>query len=210
MERIVARLGSLVGSTCYRSEDIFEENYFVRWQDDRSSMWAISLTHWTADTPIWALWRWPVRLLKSEADILYPFKLLLLGIRMTSLDDDDDDDDYVDGVRLCLWTAASKGLSDRNDNLASGSISVHTSKWFSTSCKILRHWSTGFTSPLKEDVLRILISLNKSIASAGSETANLGYDGKQTISSPRRLFDNLHANNPLKIKYVGKNANLLY
>jgi hypothetical protein len=40
---------------------------------------------------------------KSEADTLYPFKLLLLGIRMTSLDDDDDyADDYVDGVRLCL------------------------------------------------------------------------------------------------------------
>jgi hypothetical protein len=34
-----------------------------------------------------------------------------LGIRMTSLDDDDDyADDYVDGVRLCLWTAATKWL----------------------------------------------------------------------------------------------------
>jgi hypothetical protein len=46
-----------------------------------------------------------------------------------------------------------------NDELSLSCISVHTSNWHLTCRKILRHGADGFTSPQKEDVLRILSPL---------------------------------------------------
>jgi hypothetical protein len=52
-------------------------------------------------------------------------------------------------------------------------------------CKVLlhavnlRHGTNGFTSPPKEDVLRIFITLKNPSSSAGMEPSNLGSSGKQ-------------------------------
>jgi hypothetical protein len=48
---------------------------------------------------------------------------------------------------------------------------VYTRKWF-FACRKILHGASGFTSPLKEGVLRIFI------ASAGFEPTNLGSNGK--------------------------------
>jgi hypothetical protein len=44
----------------------------------------------------------------------------------------------------------------------------------------LRHGTNGFTSPLKEFVLRIFIALKNASSSAEFEPANLGLSGKHT------------------------------
>jgi hypothetical protein len=44
-------------------------------------------------------------------------------------------------------------------NLALRSIFVHTSKWFLTCRKILRHGADGFASTPNEGVLRIFVTL---------------------------------------------------
>jgi hypothetical protein len=55
-----------------------------------------------------------------------------------------------------------------------------------------RHGTDGFTSPLKEGVLRIFLP-EKSTASAGSEPANWGTEGQHATSRPPKLqFKLLH------------------
>jgi hypothetical protein len=44
-------------------------------------------------------------------------------------------------------------------NLSLGSVFVNTSKGYLTCCKILLHGADGFTSPPKENVLRICVTL---------------------------------------------------
>jgi hypothetical protein len=44
--------------------------------------------------------------------------------------------------------------------------------------KVLRHGADGFTSPLKEDVLRILIALKNSSPLTGIERSKFGSNGK--------------------------------
>jgi hypothetical protein len=51
-------------------------------------------------------------------------------------------------------------------------------KGYLTYRKNKRHGAHGFTSPLKEVVLRIFITLKNSLLSAGVEPANLGPNGK--------------------------------
>jgi hypothetical protein len=48
----------------------------------------------------------------------------------------------------------------------------------------LRHGTDGFTSPLKEGVLRIFFTLKNPKASAGFEPANLGTKGQHATSRP--------------------------
>ena len=50
----------------------------------------------------------------------------------------------------------------------------------------LRHGTDGFTSPLKEGVLRILFDLKNPTASAGFEPANLGTKGQHATPRPRK------------------------
>jgi len=55
----------------------------------------------------------------------------------------------------------------------------------------LRHGTDGFTSPPKEDVLRIFFALKNPTASAGFEPANLGTKGQHaTPRPPKPLFLN--------------------
>jgi hypothetical protein len=55
--------------------------------------------------------------------------------------------------------AKQERLGDGNGEFVPRSISHHTSKWFFTCQKILRHGVNGFTFLPKECVLRILIAL---------------------------------------------------
>jgi len=48
----------------------------------------------------------------------------------------------------------------------------------------LRHGTDGFTSPLREGVLRIIFALKNPTASAGFEPTNLGTKGQQATSRP--------------------------
>jgi len=48
----------------------------------------------------------------------------------------------------------------------------------------LRHGTDGFTSPLKEGVLRIFFALKNPTASAGFEPTNLGTKGQHATSRP--------------------------
>jgi len=48
----------------------------------------------------------------------------------------------------------------------------------------LRHGTDGFTSPPKEDVLKIFFALKNPTASAGFEPANLGTKGQHATSRP--------------------------
>ena len=48
----------------------------------------------------------------------------------------------------------------------------------------LRNGTDGFTSPLKEGVLRIFFALKNPTASAGFEPANLGTKGQHATSRP--------------------------
>jgi len=48
----------------------------------------------------------------------------------------------------------------------------------------LRHGTDGFTSPPKEDVLRIFFALKNPTASAGVEPANFGTKGQHATSRP--------------------------
>jgi hypothetical protein len=50
----------------------------------------------------------------------------------------------------------------------------------------LRHGTYSFTSPLKEFVLRIFITLENPSSSAGFEPANLGSSGKHVTTRPPR------------------------
>jgi hypothetical protein len=63
-------------------------------------------------------------------------------------------------------------------NFASQSNFVHNSNGFLTCLKNLRHGADGFTSPPKEDVLRIFIAIKNGSFSAGIDTANVGSNGK--------------------------------
>jgi hypothetical protein len=52
----------------------------------------------------------------------------------------------------------------------------------------LRHGTYGFTSPLKEGVLRIIFRPKNPTASAGCEPANLGTKGQHATSrTPKKL-----------------------
>jgi hypothetical protein len=62
-------------------------------------------------------------------------------------------------------------------NLAFRSIFVQTSKGYLTCRKILRHGANGFTSPPKEDVLRIFIAV-KYFSLGRVEAANLVLNSK--------------------------------
>ena len=48
----------------------------------------------------------------------------------------------------------------------------------------LRHGTDGFTSPPKEDLLRIFFALKNPTASVGFEPANLGTKGQHATSRP--------------------------
>jgi len=50
----------------------------------------------------------------------------------------------------------------------------------------LRHGTDGFTSPTKEDVLRIFFALKNPTASAGFEPANLGTKGQHATPRPHK------------------------
>jgi hypothetical protein len=57
-------------------------------------------------------------------------------------------------------------------------ISLSYSLGCLTCRQILRHWAKCFTSPPKKGVLLVFIAFEKSIASVGLESANLGSNGK--------------------------------
>jgi hypothetical protein len=48
-----------------------------------------------------------------------------------------------------------------NDEFGLQNIYIHTTKWLFTCRKILQHGADGFTSPAKEGMLRIFITLKK-------------------------------------------------
>jgi len=54
----------------------------------------------------------------------------------------------------------------------------------------LRHETDGFTSPLKEGMLRIFFALKNLLASDGFETANLGTKGQHATTRPPKLHIN--------------------
>jgi hypothetical protein len=58
------------------------------------------------------------------------------------------------------------------------SVSISYLKNSLTCRKMSRHGTDGFTSPLKEVVLRISIALKNASLSGGFEPANLGSNGK--------------------------------
>jgi len=53
----------------------------------------------------------------------------------------------------------------------------------------LRHGTDGFTSPLKEGVLRIFFALKNLTALAGFEPANLGTKGQHATPRPSKPLD---------------------
>jgi hypothetical protein len=58
-------------------------------------------------------------------------------------------------------------------------ISIHSRKVLLNAVN-LRHGTDGFTSPPKEVVLRVFITLKNPSTSAGIEPANLGSSGEHT------------------------------
>jgi hypothetical protein len=81
--------------------------------------------------------------------------------------------------------AKQEKLGKVNMNLAVRSCFVDTLKGFVT-CdrKILRHRADGFTSPPKEGVLQIFITLNNPSPSAGIEPANIRSSGGTLAITP--------------------------
>jgi hypothetical protein len=64
-------------------------------------------------------------------------------------------------------------------------ISIHARKVLLHAVN-LRHGTAGFTSPPKEVVLRIFITLKNPLTSAGIEPANLGSSGEHANHRGRR------------------------
>jgi hypothetical protein len=73
-------------------------------------------------------------------------------------------------------------------NLASRSLFIHTCKWYFTCRKILWHGSSGFTSPRKEGVLRI-ISLKNPLSRLGLNPRTLGLMPRTLSITTRRRQD---------------------
>ena len=78
----------------------------------------------------------------------------------------------------------------------------------------LRHGADGFTSPLKEGVLRIFFALKNPTASTGFEPANLGTKGQHATSRPpkpiaRNTDKNLHFRTYSKITTLNEKAEVL-
>jgi hypothetical protein len=65
-------------------------------------------------------------------------------------------------------------MGERNINLALQSTSVHICTLFFTCCKILWHGASGFTSPLKEGMLQIFITLKNPSPQLGLNMWTLG------------------------------------
>jgi hypothetical protein len=65
-------------------------------------------------------------------------------------------------------------------NLALWSIFVHALKGSLTCHKILQHEADSFTSPPKEGMLWIFVTLKNQSSSAGFESMILGSNGKHT------------------------------
>jgi hypothetical protein len=66
-------------------------------------------------------------------------------------------------------------------------VATSTSLLGSFTCRKARRGTDGFTSPLKEGVLRIFCPKNPT-ASAGFEPANLGTKGQHAASRPPKLL----------------------
>jgi hypothetical protein len=80
-------------------------------------------------------------------------------------------------------------------NLDLRSSFVHTSQVIFTCYKILQHGASDFASPLKQGVLRIIITLKSPLSSAGFERANLGSNFKHanhyTTEATRRKYKSI-------------------
>jgi hypothetical protein len=88
--------------------------------------------------------------------------------------------------------AKQEELAKKIINFAFAKYLFHTSKRSLTCRKILRHGADGFTSPPKEGVLRIFITLKNASPSAELEPANLGSNGKHANHLlPRTTFVNI-------------------
>jgi hypothetical protein len=97
----------------------------------------------------------------------------------------DIDRKYSDSSTRALWQSCQQShLVAKQKELAKKMnsslriICVHTLKVFLKRRKILRHEVDGFIYPPKERVLRIFVSLKKSIALCRFEPANLRSNGK--------------------------------
>jgi hypothetical protein len=89
-----------------------------------------------------------------------------------------------DSYTRALWQSYHKSSSSKagksskgNDEFCLMKYLFHTSKGSLTCCKILHHGADGFTSPPKEGVLQIFITLKNPWPSPGFEPTNFGSNG---------------------------------
>jgi hypothetical protein len=90
---------------------------------------------------------------------------------------------------LAILPAEFSSIKSReNYEFSLRSIFVHTSKWFFTCRKILRHEADGFASPPKDGVLRIFIAFKNASLRPGWNPRTLWRMADTlTIAPPRRL-----------------------
>jgi hypothetical protein len=77
-------------------------------------------------------------------------------------------------------------MGERNENLAVWSISVHTWKGFFMCHKIVRHGTSGSTSPPKEGVLQMFITLKNPSPRPGLNPWTLGPVASTLTTTPPR------------------------
>jgi hypothetical protein len=104
--------------------------------------------------------------------------------------------DFVHQISLAFLPAESysstSGCLGKGNEFKLRRIFVHTSKWYFTCRKILQHGASGFTSPLKKGLLRIVIVLKNPSPRPGLNTRTLGpMASTLTITPPRRLSYNI-------------------
>jgi hypothetical protein len=110
--------------------------------------------------------------------------------------------------RRALWQSFQQSSGSKQEewangiiNLALGTVFVLTGKGFLAYRKILRHGADGFTSPLKEGVLRIFIALKNPSPRPGLGLRTLRLIARTlTITPPRRQ--------PPKYESLGRNVRL--
>jgi hypothetical protein len=165
-------------------------------------------------------------LLSVNILILFQLTVTLRLYRATSVGDYHYHHHHVEGVRLCLWPAATSGpivhlpgdicevimSTEKNWFIHQNSLAIlpaessgrkqeewvkgvrfclcevyhSTCKWFFTCHKILWHWASGFTSPLKEGMLRIFVALKYPSPRLGLNPRTLGPVASTPTITPLR------------------------